>query len=61
MWQQRIKAWLDSIHARFARRGERTTSDDADDDESRYETIVVGFPLGPLRPAPLGAADHDRR
>ena len=41
MWQQRLKAWFDSIRARLARRGERTTRDDADD-ESRYETIVVG-------------------
>jgi len=42
MWQQRVKAWLDSIRARFARRGERTTRSDADAYESRYETIVVG-------------------
>ena len=42
MWQQRIKAWLDAIRARFARRGERTTSSDVDEYESRYETSVVG-------------------
>ena len=42
MWQQRVRAWFDSIRARLARRGARTTSDDADEYESRYETIVVG-------------------
>ena len=42
MWQQRIKAWLDSIRARLARRGERTAGSDADEEGSRYETIVVG-------------------
>ena len=42
MWQQRVKAWFDSIRARLARRGASTTSDDADEYESRYETIVVG-------------------
>ncbi len=42
MWQQRIKAWLDAIRARLARRGERTTSSDAEEYESRYEATVVG-------------------
>ena len=42
MWQERMKAWLDSVRARFARRSERTTSSDADEYESRYETAVVG-------------------
>ena len=60
MWQQRMKAWLDAIRARFARRGERTTSSDADEYESRYEAIVVGAARR-LRPAPIGAAAHDRR
>ena len=59
MWQQRIKAWLDSIRARFARRGERTTSGDVDAYESRYETDRRRRARR-LRPAPIGAADHDR-
>jgi len=42
MWQQRMKAWLDSVRARLARRGERTTSSDADEYQSRYEAIAVG-------------------
>ena len=42
MWQQRFMAWFDSIRARLARRGARKTSADADEYESRYETIVVG-------------------
>ncbi|MEO5843424.1 MAG: hypothetical protein ABIQ33_01145, partial [Caldimonas sp.] len=42
MWQQRLKAWLDPVRARFARRGDRTTSKDADDYDNRYETIVIG-------------------
>ena len=42
MWQQRIKAWLDAVRARFARRGERTTHGDIDAYESRYEAGVVG-------------------
>jgi regulator of protease activity HflC (stomatin/prohibitin superfamily) len=42
MWQQRMKAWLDATRARFARRGERTAGDDADEYDSRGETIVVG-------------------
>ncbi|HEY6354569.1 MAG TPA: SPFH domain-containing protein [Burkholderiaceae bacterium] len=41
MWQQRFKAWLDSIRARFAQRRKRTTRDDVEAYESRYETIVV--------------------
>ena len=42
MWQQRLKAWFDSIRARLSRRRDRTASDDAEAYESRYETIVVG-------------------
>jgi len=42
MWQQRIRAWLDSIRARFARPSGRTTRDDVEGYESGYETIVVG-------------------
>jgi len=42
MWQQRFMAWFDSIRARLARRGARTTSAGADDYESRFETAVVG-------------------
>ena len=42
MWQQRLKDWLDSARARFARRSERTTSDDVEAYEGRYETIVAG-------------------
>jgi regulator of protease activity HflC (stomatin/prohibitin superfamily) len=42
MWQQRVKAWFDSVRARFARRGERMARDDAEAYERGYETIVVG-------------------
>ena len=42
MWQQRMKAWLDAVRARFAWRGERTTSGDIEAYESRDETIAVG-------------------
>src|SRR6188472_2792412 len=42
MWQQRMKAWLDSVRARFARRGARTTRADTDAYDSRDETIAVG-------------------
>ena len=46
MWQQRVKAWLDSIRARFARRGERTTHSDIEAYESRHEAGVVGTRRG---------------
>jgi regulator of protease activity HflC (stomatin/prohibitin superfamily) len=55
MWQQRMKAWLDAIRARFARqRGTIATRDDDDDFESRFETSVVGTtPRFDLRRAAL--------
>ena len=46
MWQQRVKAWFDSVRARFARRGERMARDDAEAYERGYETIVVGARRG---------------
>jgi len=46
MWQQRIKAWLDAVRARFARRGERTTHGDIEAYESRHEAGVIGAPRG---------------
>ena len=52
MWQQRLKAWLDSIRARLARRGERTTREDADAYESRRRERRRRRRGGRLRPAP---------
>ena len=46
MWQQRIKAWIDAVRARFARRGERTTHSDIEAYESRHEAGVVGTRRG---------------
>ncbi len=39
MWQQRLKAWLDSMRARLARR-DRTTGADTEEYEGRYESGV---------------------
>jgi regulator of protease activity HflC (stomatin/prohibitin superfamily) len=39
MWQERWKAWFDSVRARFARRGVGASGDE--DFERRYETRVV--------------------
>jgi 3-(3-hydroxy-phenyl)propionate hydroxylase len=57
--QQRMKAWLDAVRARFARRGERTTT--ATSKRTRAATRPRRRPRGRLRPAPIGAAAHDRR
>ena len=61
MWQQRMKAWLDAIRARFARRGERTTRSDADGVREPPRDRSSSATARRLRPAPLGAAAHDRR